>query len=104
MGVQSFIRGALKSSLHHFDPETVTIGGVSASAVIDTTDSGRDLDIGGDNLPRTIRATFAADAFPAPPKAGAKATTRGRAWKITEVESGLAGLHLTLEEIGKRGG
>lgn len=102
MGVQSFIRAALKSSLTKLEAEDVTIGSETASAIIDTDTQSLDLDIGGDNLPRELRCTFAADAFSATIKSGMRATARGLTWKIADVEKGQAGLHLTLQEPDKR--
>jgi hypothetical protein len=102
MGVQSFIKSALKSSLGVMDAEPVTIGDATALAVIDMTDSAMTLDIGGDDNRRSLRAIFAADAFATLPKSGQRATCRGKTWKIIEVDSGQAVLSITLEEPDRR--
>lgn len=102
MGIQSFIKAALKSSLSTFDAETVTIGEQSGSAVIDMTDASMSLDMGGDDNQRSLRAVFAVDAFDPLPKSGQRATCRGRIWKIAEVDTGQAVLSITLTEPDKR--
>jgi hypothetical protein len=84
------------------DAESVTIGEDSALGVIDMTDSMMNLDIGGDDNKRSLRAIFPADAFATLPKSGQRATCRGKTWKIIEVDIGQAVLSITLEETDRR--
>jgi hypothetical protein len=102
MGVQSFLKSALISSLNTMDAEPVVINSETGLAIIDATDSMIELDTASDKNPRSLRAVFAADAFMPVPKSGDRATARGKTWKVREVDLGQVTLSLTLQEVNRR--
>src|SRR5690606_34761352 len=82
MGVQQFVKAALKSSLSTFDAESITIGASTIKAVIDDIESNTQSGVGAKHSERTLVVTFPADAISTIPKSGDSVTARGMTWQI----------------------
>jgi len=105
MGVQQFLKQALKASLPTFDAEDVVFGEVTVQAVINEGSDAGQLGEGADIPNRLLTITFPADALAKPPIPGAVATARGRQWQVASeppVHAGQIAITLTLEEPAKR--
>lgn len=106
MSVQSFLKSALKSSLTTLGAETITIGGVTFSAVIDETASSNELGRGANKDERTLIVKFAADAYSGTMKSGTAVTARSQSWQISAepdaIRKGQVATTLTLVEPERR--
>lgn len=106
MGVQSFLKKAFAASLTTMDAEDVTFGAQTVKAVIDESEAGRGVNLGSDDLKRTITVKIPADVLTSIPKSGQKFTARGQEWQIpsepTSIKAGQVAVEIVGEEPERR--
>lgn len=88
MGVQQFLKAALKASMPVFDEESITIGGSTFGAIIDETASRNELGKGASLNERTLVVQFPADSYTGALKSGQFVTARGLQWQIDANDPG----------------
>lgn len=103
MGVASFVKSALTSSLDTLSAEDVTIGGATARGIVEDTGAELMLNEGGDDNQRGLRVTFPSAAFATVPTSGKRATCRSLTWQITSVDNSPACLTIDMIEPERRG-
>jgi hypothetical protein len=106
MGVQDFLKGALKRSMETFDAEEILIEGQTVLAIIDETSSANPLGTGAKKDERELTVQFAAADFQGKLKSGMKVTARDEVWQISAEDGGIrkgqVAVTVILVEPGRR--
>lgn len=106
MGVQKFLKSALKSSMATFDAEEIGIGDTLLHAIIDESRMGSELGIGANKNERTLIVQFPYSSYMGKLKSGMMVYARGQKWQIhvegESIKIGPIATTLTLVEPERR--
>ena len=81
--------------------ESVTIGDASYDAILNESETSRDMEIPGFRPMRSLRAVFPVDSAPAGDNVGKVATARGTAYRVARQQRGACFVTLELEQTEK---